>query len=278
VRTVQATLLALEIDADLTETVDFLRANLDELVYPPIRAGAVLALVRNGGADDVARHLADLVTHVVTDNGREASWLLTASFTADAVAAAGDAERAEQLLAVLSPYADRIAVDGVGFHCNGCLARPLARLAAIAGHDDLAASLRSTALERDTATGLRLWMLDDAIDDLAARAATGRLDLAEIRVRVGAIAEEATELGLTSTARRARALLRPRSAVELTERQRRVLAALAEGLTYQAAGERLGFSHSTIRHEAMRVYAALGATDRNEAVRLARAAGIVTDG
>jgi DNA-binding NarL/FixJ family response regulator len=83
---------------------------------------------------------------------------------------------------------------------------------------------------------------------------------------------------LLRTAGRARALLHRGTADQLTTRQRDVLAALADGHTYQSAAERLGFSHSTIRHEAIRVYAALGARDREEALRTARDLGLVPGG
>ena len=63
--------------------------------------------------------------------------------------------------------------------------------------------------------------------------------------------------------------------VSLTDRQRDVLSALAAGLTYKETGDRLGFSHSTIRHEAMRIYALLGARDRDDAVELARKRGLL---
>jgi DNA-binding CsgD family transcriptional regulator len=275
VRTVQATLLSLETDDDPTPTVDFLAANVDEFVYPPIRAGAVHALAREGRVDVAAPYVSELVKDVVADTDREASWLLTGSMTADAVAILQDVELARSLLPVMLPFAERIAVDGIGFHCGGCLARPLAHLATLIGDDDLAHDLRTTALERDTAAGLRLWALNDAIDDLAARAAGGPIHQTEVRMRASVLAHEAADLGLVYTARRARALPRPASEVTLTERQRRVLAALADGLTYQAASEHLGFSHSTIRHEAMRIYAALGAADRDDAVRLARRAGLL---
>jgi DNA-binding CsgD family transcriptional regulator len=274
VRGVQATVLSLEVDDDPSETIAFLVANIDELVYPPMRAGAVYSLTRDGQHADAMRYLPDLVAQVVDDRGREASWLMTAALAADAVAAVGDVALAAAMLPVLLPFADRIAVDGLGFHCHGCLARPLAQLAAMGGEQERAQQLRDLALARDAAAGLRRWVLDGAVDALSARLASGALAPGGLGLGVAEIADEATSLGLLRTARRARALLHEGSG-QLSARQRDVLLALAEGLTYQAASERLGFSHSTIRHEAMRVYAALGAGDRDDAVRIAREIGLV---
>jgi DNA-binding CsgD family transcriptional regulator len=278
VRGVQATLLALEVEAEPGPTIQFLAANADELVYPPLRAGAAYSLARVGRIDDATRYLPGLVAQITEDQGREASWLMTGALAADAVAAVGDAELAGRLLAALLPFADRIAVDGVGFHCHGCLGRPLSRLAHVTGDHDLARSLRATALERDGAAGLRRWVLDGAVDALAARHSEGSIDQGALRSGVNTIAGEAEALGLLRTAGRARALLHRGTADQLTTRQRDVLAALADGHTYQSAAERLGFSHSTIRHEAIRVYAALGARDREEALRTARDLGLVSGG
>jgi len=232
-------------------------------------------LTRVGRADDASHYLPGLVAHVVEDQGREASWLVTGALASDAVAAVGDSVLAARLLDALLPFADRIAVDGLGFHCHGCLARPLARLANVTGDRDLANALRVRAQARDSAAGLRRWVLDGAVDTLAVRQADGTVEQAALRSGANAIADEADALGLLRTAGRARALLHRGAAGQLTARQRDVLAALAEGLTYQAAAERLGFSHSTIRHEAIRVYAALGARDRDDALRTARDLGLL---
>jgi DNA-binding CsgD family transcriptional regulator len=80
-----------------------------------------------------------------------------------------------------------------------------------------------------------------------------------------------------SLERRARHLADGSGTIDLTDRQQDVLLALAQGLTYKETGDRLGFSHSTIRHEAMRIYALLGASDRDDAVELARKRGMLPD-
>jgi DNA-binding CsgD family transcriptional regulator len=275
VRAVQTTLLSAEVEPDAAPTVDFLLANVDELVYPPIRAGAVFMLARLGRVAEASRHLPALVAHLAEDTGREASWLVTGAMAADAVAAVGEAELAAGLLDVLAPFADRIAVDGIGFHCHGCLARPLARLAELTGQPDLAATLRTQGLARDSAAGLRRWVLDGGIDVLAARHAAGEIHAAELRGEASALADEANTLGLLRTAGRARGLVVGGGTPELTPRQHDVLLALADGHTYQSAAEKLGFSHSTIRHEAMRVYAALGVRSRAEALDVARELGLL---
>jgi len=56
----------------------------------------------------------------------------------------------------------------------------------------------------------------------------------------------------------------------LTARQRQVLAGFVEGKTNHELAMELGFSISTIRHETMAIFKALGASDRKEAAKLAQ--------
>jgi DNA-binding CsgD family transcriptional regulator len=274
VRTIQAAMTALEAAADSHATIEHLASNLDDLGYPPIRAGAIAALADAGRRAPATRALPSLVAHVAEDPGREASWLLTAAFTADAVASVGDVDAARRLLPPLLPFAERITVDGLGIHCHGCLARPLGRLAVVAGDDARAAELVALGQRIEAAAGLRRFVLEGALDALA----LGLAPAAGAPADEHAIAAEADTLGLRRTARRARERAVRNVVSPLTARQHAVLAALADDLTYQAAAERLGFSHSTIRHEAMRIYDALGARDRTEAVRIARERGILRAG
>jgi DNA-binding CsgD family transcriptional regulator len=51
----------------------------------------------------------------------------------------------------------------------------------------------------------------------------------------------------------------------LTQRQIRILRGMVEGMTNHDLAIELGFSVSTIRHETMRIYQALGVSDRQEA-------------
>jgi DNA-binding CsgD family transcriptional regulator len=275
VRGVQAAMASIEVDEDPSETLDFLVANADELAYPPMRAGIVWALADAGRRTDALRYLPDLAAHVVDDPGREASWLLTGAFVADAVATLGDSAFAAKLLSALLPYAERVVIDGLGIHSHGCLARPLARITHLLGDTASAYELLALAQRRTRDAGLARFVLEGDIDELEMRAADGSIGDDRLGERARDFAQQAAAMGLRRAARRAEAVAPRHGATTLTERQYEVLLALAEGLTYQAAGERLGYSHSTIRHEAMRVYAALGTHDRAEAVRIAREQGVI---
>lgn len=60
-----------------------------------------------------------------------------------------------------------------------------------------------------------------------------------------------------------------------TIRQRQVLQLLADGYTNAQIAQQLGFSESTIRHETMRIYRALQADGRKDAVAIALKAGLL---
>ncbi|MEZ4501245.1 MAG: LuxR C-terminal-related transcriptional regulator [Dehalococcoidia bacterium] len=61
----------------------------------------------------------------------------------------------------------------------------------------------------------------------------------------------------------------------LTAREIEVVRALADGLSYRGAGERLGISWRTVQSHATRAYRKLGASRRSEAVAVARARRLI---
>ena len=61
----------------------------------------------------------------------------------------------------------------------------------------------------------------------------------------------------------------------LTERERQILALLAEGLSNRAAAERLGITERTVKFHVAEILARLGASNRAQAVAIAKARGIV---
>jgi DNA-binding CsgD family transcriptional regulator len=68
---------------------------------------------------------------------------------------------------------------------------------------------------------------------------------------------------------------RDSAAGQLTQRQILVLRGMVEGKTNHELGIELGFSVSTIRHETMRIYQALGVSDRKEAAKKGLALNLV---
>ena len=63
--------------------------------------------------------------------------------------------------------------------------------------------------------------------------------------------------------------------VDLSQRQQRILTLLALEKTNRSIAAELGFSESTIRQETLRLYRTLGVNSRSDAVRVARAIGLL---
>lgn len=102
-----------------------------------------------------------------------------------------------------------------------------------------------------------------------------RVPREQLTRRFPAVAADAREHGLERLGNRAREAAVPGGGVQLTDRQQAVLTLLAEDATYQEIAAALGFSHGTIRKDAIATYRALGVSDRKAAVALARDLGLV---
>jgi len=62
---------------------------------------------------------------------------------------------------------------------------------------------------------------------------------------------------------------------ELTRRQKTILTLLADGLTYDQIGARIGFSHSTVRMELMHIYRFFDVSTRDTAVAVGLQRGLL---
>ena len=91
--------------------------------------------------------------------------------------------------------------------------------------------------------------------------------------RVGLVVIDAAvrdSLGSAATPVRAAAPVEP-----LTERERQVLAMLADGLSNRRIAERLAISENTVKAHVAAIFAKLGATTRTEAVTLGLRSGLL---
>jgi DNA-binding NarL/FixJ family response regulator len=96
----------------------------------------------------------------------------------------------------------------------------------------------------------------------------------ELVAVVRAVAAGGTLIPAEIAAQLARAVRQPRRD-RLTAREREILALLAEGLSNRAAGERLGIAERTVKFHVGEILARLGATNRAQAVAIAKARGII---
>jgi len=96
----------------------------------------------------------------------------------------------------------------------------------------------------------------------------------ELVAVVRAVAGGGTLIPAEIAAQLARAVRQPRRD-RLTQREREILALLADGLSNRAAGERLGITERTVKFHVGEILARLGASNRAQAVAIAKARGIV---
>jgi DNA-binding NarL/FixJ family response regulator len=96
----------------------------------------------------------------------------------------------------------------------------------------------------------------------------------ELVAVVRAVAAGGTMIPTEIAAQLARAVGQPRRD-RLTAREREILTLLAEGLSNRAAGERLGIAERTVKFHVGEILARLGATNRAQAVAIAKARGIM---
>ena len=96
----------------------------------------------------------------------------------------------------------------------------------------------------------------------------------ELVAVVRAVAAGGTMIPPEIGAQLARAVRQPRRD-RLTEREREILALLAEGLSNRAVGERLGITERTVKFHVGEILGRLGAANRAQAVAIAKARGIV---
>jgi DNA-binding NarL/FixJ family response regulator len=91
---------------------------------------------------------------------------------------------------------------------------------------------------------------------------------------VRAVARGDTLIPPEIAAQLARAVRQPRRD-RLTAREREILALLADGLSNRAAGERLGIAERTVKFHVGEILARLGASNRAQAVAIAKQRGIL---
>ncbi len=96
----------------------------------------------------------------------------------------------------------------------------------------------------------------------------------ELVAVVRAVAAGGTLIPPEIAAQLARAVRQPRRE-RLTQREREILALLAEGLSNRAIAERLGVTERTVKFHVAEILARLGAANRAQAVAIAKARGIV---
>jgi DNA-binding NarL/FixJ family response regulator len=148
------------------------------------------------------------------------------------------------------------------------------------GLDGTAATARITAALPETrAVVLTTYESDDAILEAITAGASGYLLKAapegEILAGVRSVAGGGTVMAPAIAAALARGIRQQQAAPRLSDREREVLALVAEGLSNPDIGRRLHVSEATVKTHLLHVFEKLGVGDRTRAVTHAMELGIL---
>ncbi len=218
-----------------------------EMISPIGRAvmGYLHARCGNGAA---AERLVRLALRRLDE---ESSYLLLCTRATAAVVAAELDQLAVELVPLLEPWADRVALDANGWWCDGPVALWLAELHLLTGDHDQVPHLVEAGEQRAHA-------INDVRSLRRAAAIRHRSAQRGPRRRSPSGVDIAAEL-----------------AEPLSEREREVLRHLAAGRTNREIASAMAFSVSTVRGATMAIYRKLDANGRTDAVALALQLGLL---
>jgi DNA-binding CsgD family transcriptional regulator len=232
----QAQLLFNDDDPEELATLDP-EPNAAVLTHPLGRSTAAYVWARTGHRDMALEH----TRRALTQRDDESSVLLVATRAGAVAYETGDEALCHQVVDILSPWAEHVAVDSNGWWCDGPVALWLAALHHRLGNHGAA---------RD--------YLDRGLP--VARAMNDVRSLERGQSLMDALSSVPRALADVQT---------------LSQRELAVLRQLATGATNQRIAEQLAYSLSTIRNDTISIYRKLGAGGRPEAVARAVSLGLV---
>jgi DNA-binding CsgD family transcriptional regulator len=242
------------------------------------RPGLVALLVELG-MDDEARHELDLIRADGLEPFREALWLASLTYLADACTALGDEELAALVRPELEPYAGTAVVVGHGVACYGAADRYLGTLAATLGDWEVAEARFDAALELNRRMGAQTWLAHTAYEYGRMLHARGRAeDASRAASMVTDAAALAERIGLPALLARIEGLTRPRMPAAppdgLSPREVDILRLVARGLSNRQIGEELFISAHTAANHIRSILRKTSCANRTEAATYAHRHGL----
>ena len=137
---------------------------------------------------------------------RDMNWLTATKELSEAAVLLDDRELGAELVRLLEPFENRLAVAVRGLISYGSVAGALGRLAALAGDPAAAAARYRQAIEVEERAGASIWATHHRLRLAETLLAVGDADAAKLVERVAA---EADSFGLQRLAERAAALAAP---------------------------------------------------------------------
>jgi ATP/maltotriose-dependent transcriptional regulator MalT len=256
-----------------------------------------------GRLDEARRLFEQMARHQFADLPRDLFWLAGMALLSETCARLGDADRAERLARLLTPYAALTVMTGRAV-CLGPVARYLGLLAATRGDWSAAARRLETAQAASARMGARPFVARAQYDyaamllgrmqreggwkadaDRSAARATELLGEALVTARelgMSRLSEQAAALQAgapaVAVAAAAPASLSPRPAVlpgGLTPREAAVLRLLASGESNPEIAAALAISVKTVERHAVNIYAKINARNRVDAAAYALRHGLL---
>lgn len=206
-----------------------------QLVAPLGRATVAMGHAMVGNPDAAERNLRRALRQL----DEEASYLLLASLAAKVAIVLGLDDVMEELIRVLTPWSEHVAVDSNAWWCAGPVSLTLAELHLATAHASRAVSLVGPAESIATTMG-----------DISAQQR-----VTAVRHMIGGDADQLTS-------------------ASLTDREWQVLKLVAQGLTNPEIAASMSYSPSTIRNDLTAIYRKLDVRGRPEAAARAHEIGI----
>ena len=250
------------------------------------RPGLCALLVEIGMDDEARDELARVHDHGL-QAFREALWVASLTYLADACAAVGDEEVAALVRAELEPHAGTIVVVGYGVACYGAADRYLGMLATTLRDWEVAEGHFKSALELNRRMGADTWVAHTAYEYGRMLLARGR---AEDATRVASLLTEAAALaeriGMPALLDRISGLDSPTAPGsvlpdDLSPREVEVLRLVVRGLSNRQIGEALFISEHTAANHMRSILSKTSCANRTEAATYAHSHGLTdhqTDG
>jgi DNA-binding CsgD family transcriptional regulator len=242
------------------------------------RPGLVALLAELGMEEEAREELARIRADGL-EPIREALWLASLTYLADACAAVGDKETAALVRPELEPHAGTVVVVGHGVACYGAADRYLAMLAATLGDWEVAEARFDAALELNRRMGAPTWLAHTAYEYGRMLHARGRPEDAS---RAAAMLDEAAALaeriGMPALLARidsVRSLMAPAPLPDgLSPREVDILRLVARGLSNRQIGEELFISAHTAANHIRSILRKTSCANRTEAAAYAHRHGL----
>jgi predicted ATPase/class 3 adenylate cyclase/DNA-binding CsgD family transcriptional regulator len=259
------------------------------------RPGLAALYAELGLLDRAREQLHVQVNRGMTTLPRDATFVASLSYLADAAVATGDESSARELYAALDPYRGSMVIFGALVACYGSADRYLGSLAELLGRSRDAEEHFLRAIEQERMGNATTWLAHSQYRYAAFLARQGRQTGPARAIALLREVIEATEVvGMAALRDRARTLLADlvgsaassdaatidgpppgRSTPALSERELEVLRCLAEGLSNADIGRRLLISQHTAANHIRSILMKTGCANRTEVAAWAVRGGLV---